>query len=89
MGFRLRRHHRFRDQGFSYGERGRVVCGVLCDYFLAEEVVVEWVCGDGGFGFIEGWEVESCADVLFYKVEGFGGVAEEDEEGFVEEEGQL
>lgn len=87
MGFRLRRHHGFRDQRFSDGERGRVVCGVFGDYFLAEEVVVEWVCGDGRFGFIEGWEVESCADMLFYETEGFGGVAEEDEKRFVEEEG--
>lgn len=87
MGFRLSRQHGFRDQGFSNGEWGRVVSGVFGDDFLAEQVVVEGVCGDGGFGFIEGWEVESGADVLLYELEGFGGVAEEEEERFVEEEG--
>lgn len=75
----------FGDEGFADGERRWSVSWVFGCYFLAEEMVVQWVCGDGRFRFVERGKGEGCSEVVFYFGEGGLRISEEEEDGFVEE----
>ncbi len=48
-------------------------------------MVIQWVCGDGRFGLVEGRKGKGCAEVILYFGECGSRISEEEEDGFVEE----